>query len=101
VGDLQCGVLDWGGFRCRAISSHIHAAIFAGECHLVDTHHDTLLQVFVDACHEAGGPLLHMDELRLHVRALSRPCHAMREPVECSEWESVRVGLKAIDARLR
>jgi hypothetical protein len=52
----------------RAISSHIHAAIFAGECQLVDTHHDALLNAFVDACHAAGGPLLDLDELRLHVR---------------------------------
>lgn len=65
---LDCGVLDWGGFKSRPVAMHLQLSLFAGGCDLLDAHGDGLLATFVDECAKEGGPELCLEELKLQVR---------------------------------
>eukprot|EP00241_Pyramimonas_parkeae_P002142 CAMPEP_0114261368 /NCGR_PEP_ID=MMETSP0058-20121206/21086_1 /TAXON_ID=36894 /ORGANISM="Pyramimonas parkeae, CCMP726" /LENGTH=473 /DNA_ID=CAMNT_0001376871 /DNA_START=122 /DNA_END=1541 /DNA_ORIENTATION=+ len=62
---LDCGVLDWGGFKSRPVAMHLQLSLFAGGCDLLDAHGDGLLATFVDECAKEGGPELCLEELKL------------------------------------
>ncbi|MGX7681745.1 hypothetical protein ACSMXN_22925 [Jatrophihabitans sp. DSM 45814] len=66
-GSLQCGFLDWANAGQISVAQSITGAISGAEPLIWDEHLDELLTVFIEEYAAQGGPLLDLDELRLHV----------------------------------
>ncbi|MCW2525943.1 MAG: hypothetical protein JWM76_803 [Pseudonocardiales bacterium] len=66
-GSLRCGFLDWANAGQISVAQSITGAISGAEPLIWDEHLDELLGVFIDEYAAQGGPLLDLDELRLHI----------------------------------
>lgn len=55
-GNLQIGVLDWGGLGIAPFPSKLWWCNYAAEFHFFEAHLDELLQYFCTTYMEAGGP---------------------------------------------
>jgi hypothetical protein len=66
-GSLQCGFLDWANAGQFSVAQSITGAISGAEPLVWDEHLDELLNAFIEEYAGQGGPLLDLDELRLHV----------------------------------
>ena len=66
-GTRQCGFLDWANAGQLSVAQSITGAISGAEAHVWDEHLDELLTVFIEEYAASGGPLLSLDEVRLHV----------------------------------
>jgi hypothetical protein len=82
-GLLECGFLDWANAGQLSVAQSITGAMSGAEPSLWDEHLDHLLTVFLEEYAASGGPLLDLDELRLHVllMAASGVTHSMGAPV--------------------
>jgi hypothetical protein len=82
-GRLEAGFLDWANAGQLSVAQTISGAISCAEPFLWEEHLDHLLAVFIEEYAAAGGPLLNLDELRLHilVMAASGLPHSMGAPI--------------------
>ena len=64
-GDLDCGVLDWGGFGRSPFCLTFIGCLAGATPDLLLAHEDGILQAFVDEYARCGGPLLDLKEVRL------------------------------------
>jgi hypothetical protein len=65
-GELECGLLDWGGVGQMNIGLALWSALSGAETSMWDNHLDELLTLFAEEFHRCGGPKLNVDELKLH-----------------------------------
>jgi hypothetical protein len=82
-GHLQAGFLDWANAGQLSVAQSINGAINGAETFVWDKHLDELLNVFIDEYVAHGGPLLDLDELRLHILLMSASglAHSMGAPI--------------------
>jgi hypothetical protein len=82
-GLLQCGFLDWANAGRLSVAQSITGAISGAEAFIWNDHLDELLTVFIEEYAACGGPLLDLDEVRLHVllMAASGLPHSMGSPI--------------------
>jgi hypothetical protein len=67
LGELECGLLDWGQVGQMNVAMALWGSFSAAEIDLWDQHLDALLIVFVTELRAAGGPALAVQELKLHL----------------------------------
>jgi hypothetical protein len=70
-GSLECGFLDWANAGQISVAQSISGTISGAEPFIWDEHLDELLSLFIDDYVAHGGPLLSLDELRLHILLMS------------------------------
>lgn len=66
-GELQCGLLDWGGVSQMNVALALWGALSGAETELWDNHLDELLTLFVDEFRRSGGPALDIELLKLQL----------------------------------
>lgn len=66
-GALRSGLIDWGSVGQMSVASSIWGCIGAAEPETHDMHLNTLLDLFVTEYARAGGPVLDLRELALHL----------------------------------
>lgn len=66
-GELECGLLDWGGVGQMNVGLALWSCLSGAEISLWDDHLDELLTLFADEFHRCGGPAIDAGELRSHV----------------------------------
>ena len=66
-GKLECGLIDWGHASQMNVAMALWGALSAAEIELWERHADDLLALFVTEFRNAGGPIVEVDELRLHL----------------------------------
>lgn len=64
AGELDCGLLDWGGTRTSSLAFKMWYALYCLEFEFMKEHMDGLLQCFIDAYRESGGPALELEVFR-------------------------------------
>eukprot|EP00930_Biecheleria_cincta_P042051 TRINITY_DN28921_c0_g1_i1.p1 TRINITY_DN28921_c0_g1~~TRINITY_DN28921_c0_g1_i1.p1 ORF type:complete len:722 (-),score=108.87 TRINITY_DN28921_c0_g1_i1:144-2309(-) len=64
-GELDCGVLDWGGLTRQPFAAKFAGCVSGADCDLLLAHIEGLCQCFVDEYHRCGGPKLPVKELLL------------------------------------
>ncbi|TFV87421.1 hypothetical protein [Blastococcus sp. CT_GayMR16] len=98
-GLLLCGFLDWPNAGQLSVARSITGAISGAESFVWDEHLDELLTVFIEEYAASGGPLLSLDELRLHVllitaagmaSSMGAPVAVPREVEDIGALESAR-----------
>jgi hypothetical protein len=98
-GRLLCGFLDWANAGQLSVARSITGAISGAEPFVWDEHLDELLTVFIEEYAACGGPLLGLDELRLHVlliaaagmaQSMGAPVAIPREVEDIGALESSR-----------
>lgn len=67
AGELICGLIDWGRVGQITLGSALWGGLSAAHHSVWDDHIDDLLALFAAEYHAHGGPLLTVDELRLHL----------------------------------
>lgn len=82
-GELRCGFLDWANAGQLSVAQSITGAISGAEPIVWDEHLDRLLTVYIEEFAASGGPLLALDELRLHIllMAASGLTHSLGAPI--------------------
>ena len=65
-GELECGLLDWGGVNQMNVGLALWSALSGAETTLWDDHLDELLELFATEFERCGGPAIAVDALRLH-----------------------------------
>ncbi len=66
-GELQCGLLDWGGVTQMNVALALWGALSGAEAQLWDDHLDELLTLFVDEFRRSDGPALDPALLKLQL----------------------------------
>jgi hypothetical protein len=66
-GELHSGLLDWGRVRQMNVAYALWGCLCCATLDLWDNHADELLAQFVTEVRAGGGPLLQVEELRLHL----------------------------------
>ena len=66
-GTLNCGLIDWGRVGQITFGSALWGGLSAAHHDVWNHHLDDLLDHFLREYHEAGGPAVTLDELRLHL----------------------------------
>jgi hypothetical protein len=66
-GELQCGLLDWGGVGQMHVAMTLWGCLSSAEQWLWRDHLDELLELFAAEYASAGGPLLDLAELKTHL----------------------------------
>ena len=98
-GVLQCGFLDWANAGQLSVARSITGAISGAEAFVWDEHLDELLTVFIEEYAAHGGPVLGLDELRLHIlliaaagmpQSMGAPVAVVREVEDIGALESYR-----------
>lgn len=67
AGELHCGLIDWGSVGQMHVAMTLWGCLSGAEHWLWRDHLDELLDLFVAAYREAGGPALDRAELRFHL----------------------------------
>ncbi len=67
AGDLQCGLMDWGGVGQIHLGMVIWGCLSGVETWMWDAHLDEIIALFVAEYHAAGGPAVDVAELKRHV----------------------------------
>lgn len=65
-GELDCGLLDWGGTRTSSLAFKMWYALYCLEFDFMKEHMNGLLRCFIDSYHETGGPRIELEEFRAH-----------------------------------
>jgi hypothetical protein len=65
---LEAGLLDWGSVGQMNVAQGIFGVLCATETGIWDAHAHELIDLFAAEYAAHGGPVLDVDELRLHVR---------------------------------
>jgi hypothetical protein len=98
-GLVECGFLDWANAGQLSVARSITGAMSGAEAFVWDEHLDELLTVFIEEYAACGGPLLSLDELRLHIlliaafgvtNSMGAPIAVAREVEDISALESSR-----------
>mmetsp|Transcript_112413 Transcript_112413/g.210816 ORF Transcript_112413/g.210816 Transcript_112413/m.210816 type:complete len:972 (+) Transcript_112413:77-2992(+) len=63
-GNLDCGVLDWGGFGAQSVGHKMWWWLYCMDYEPLKDGVDSLLQCFIDTYHSSGGPKLDMKEFK-------------------------------------
>ncbi len=66
-GELECGLMDWGMVNQMNLGGALWGALSAAETDMWNRHLDSLLRLFADQFHRAGGPALEPERLRAHL----------------------------------
>lgn len=66
-GELECGLLDWGGVSQMNVGLALWGALSGAETSIWDNYLDELLEIFAAEFHRCGGPQLDVDELKSHM----------------------------------
>ncbi|CAN7633971.1 hypothetical protein LJR225_004895 [Phenylobacterium sp. LjRoot225] len=66
-GELQCGLMDWGRVNQITLGAALWGCLSAAHHDVWKHHLDALLALFVREYHEYGGPLVAVEELKLHL----------------------------------
>lgn len=66
-GELHCGLIDWGRVGQITFGSALWGCLSAAHHDVWDHHLDELLSAFADEYRKGGGPVIAVDELRLHL----------------------------------
>lgn len=66
-GELECGLMDWGHVSQMNVAMALWGALSATDIELWDRHIDELLALFVAEYRRCGGPIIEIEELRLHL----------------------------------
>lgn len=66
-GELECGLLDWGGVSQMNVGLALWGALSGAETNIWDNHLDELLTLFAAEFHRCCGPMLNVDELKSHM----------------------------------
>lgn len=66
-GELQCGLMDWGNVSLMNLAMPVWGCLSAAEPEIWNKHLDELLNSFAAEYQSAGGPVLGLEELRLHL----------------------------------
>ena len=66
AGELECGLLDWGGVNQMNVGLALWSALSGAEIDIWDHHLDELLTLFAEEFHRNGGPPLAIGELKNH-----------------------------------
>lgn len=64
-GDLDCGVLDWGGISRQPFAAKFAGCVSGADSDILLAHIEGLCQCFCDEYHRCGGPKLPVKELLL------------------------------------
>ena len=64
-GQLDCGVLDWGGFSRMPFCVNFLGCLSGADPEVLLAHEEGILRCFRDEYHRCGGPLLPLEELLL------------------------------------
>ena len=94
-GVLQSGFMDWANAGQLSVAQSVSGAISGAEPVIWNEHLDELLTVFIDEYAAQGGPLLRLDEMRLHILlivAISGVSYSMGAPI------AIEREIKDIDA---
>lgn len=67
VGQLQCGLLDWGRVRQMNVAYALWGSLCGTSVEIWNEHLDELLQYFIDEYSGHGGPRLDLERLKLHL----------------------------------
>ncbi|MCU1594025.1 MAG: hypothetical protein JWO12_1417 [Frankiales bacterium] len=98
-GLLEAGFLDWANAGQLSVAEAITGAISGAETFVWDDHLDELLLVFTEEYAACGGPVLALDEVRLHVlldaasglaQSIGAPLALSREIADLGAVESYR-----------
>jgi hypothetical protein len=98
-GLLEAGFLDWANAGQLSVARSITGAMSGAEAFVWDEHLDELLTVFIEEYAACGGPLLSLDELRLHIlliaafgvtNSMGAPIAVAREVEDIGALESSR-----------
>ena len=65
--ELHCGLIDWGRVGQITFGSALWGGLSAAHHDIWDRHLDTLLAVFVEEYHAAGGPAITLEALENHL----------------------------------
>ncbi len=73
-GTLECGLMDWGNVSQMPVAMALWGCLSGAETDLWDKHLETLLALFAQEFHNAGGPALDPSllqrQLLLHARVM-------------------------------
>lgn len=64
-GDLDCGVLDWGGFNRAPFCMNFLGCLSGADPEIMIGHEEGIIRCFRDEYHRCGGPELSLEELLL------------------------------------
>lgn len=67
VGDLQCGLLDWGHVGQMNLAFPLWGCLCGADQEIWDDHFEELLTLFTDEFHRHGGSRIDVSELKLHL----------------------------------
>ena len=70
-GELDCGLLDWGGVNQLCVAMALYGALSGAEPELWADHLDELLATFVAAYRANGGPSVGVGKLKLHLQLMT------------------------------
>ena len=66
-GKLHCGLIDFGGYGCSNVATHLSSALMSAEPRLHVEHTETMLKAFIDGSLSMGGPKYDLEELKLRL----------------------------------
>ena len=49
-------MIDFGGYQCSPVITHLVNALYSAEPEIHEKHHDELMRAFIDGVAEMGGP---------------------------------------------
>ncbi|CAJ1377375.1 unnamed protein product [Effrenium voratum] len=64
-GDLDCGVLDWGGFNRTPFCVNFLGCLSGADPEVMLAHEEGIIRAFRDEFHRCGGPYLNVEDLLL------------------------------------
>jgi len=72
-GDLDCGILDWGGLDRQPYTVRFAGSVSGADCDVLLAHLEGLCRCFADEYHRCGGPKLPVKEilLRFHLNYIT------------------------------
>lgn len=63
-GDMDAGIIDWGGAAPANVCTTLRGSITSAEGHVLDEHEEGLLRCFIDEYYKECGVLLDFDEFQ-------------------------------------
>jgi len=62
-GDLECGVLDWGGFTRAPFCQNFLGCLSGTDIDVMMAHEEGIVRCFRDEYHRCGGPYLEVEDM--------------------------------------
>mmetsp|Transcript_59363 Transcript_59363/g.133752 ORF Transcript_59363/g.133752 Transcript_59363/m.133752 type:complete len:667 (-) Transcript_59363:79-2079(-) len=96
-GNLDCGIIDWGGFGQSCLGHKIYWCLNCSDFENIKENLDDFVDVFVEAYSRCGGPSLDRAVVLMHIHLTSiSNCSQMMQAIPncmkmCSakEWETI------------